>query len=130
MLDFHGLRERVSFASGGDAYLARRTSVLRGTFVLERSGSVVAEAVKPSVLRRALELRHGSERYRLEPEAALRRDFRLVRGGIPVGLVWPTSTFRRGGAARLPATLPRPVRLFVVTLVLILWNRDAAAAAS
>lgn len=91
---------------------------------------MIAEAVKPSMPRRAFELRHGTERYRLEPEAALRRDFRLVRGGLPVGLIRPTSTFRRGGAARLPAPVPRPVQLFVVMLVLILWNRDAAAAAS
>jgi hypothetical protein len=130
-IDRDWFRERAAFTLEGVPYEVRRTSVLRGTFALERGGRLLAEATKTSIFRRSFDVRIGREPpYRLKAAAPLRREFRLVRGGVTVGQVKPDALFRRAATARFPATLPLPVQLFLTFLVLVLWKRDSDAGAA
>lgn len=129
LIDGHWLRERASFTLGDETFEVRRTSVMRGTFVLERSGEPLAEATKGSALRRAFDVRVGAERYELRAVSIFRREFRLFRGGIPVGVIRPVSAFRREAIAQLPDRMPLPVQLFLLFLVRVLWKRASDAAA-
>lgn len=130
LIDKEWFRERATFALEGVTYEVRRTSILRGTFALERGGRLLAEATKTSIFRRAFDVRVGADRYRLQSRSAFRREFRLLRGGVPVGVFRPVSLFRREATARFPASLPLQVDLFLVFLVLVLWKRETDAAAS
>lgn len=129
-LDRSWIRERASFTLDGEQYEARRTSLVRGTFVLERAGRVEAEAVKPSLFRRAFDIRVGAVPYRLETVSAFRREFRVLRVGVQAGRVRPASLFRRTLVAELQATIPLPVQLFLTFLVLVLWKRQQEAGAA
>ena len=130
VIDRHSFRERASFLVGGREHTVRRTSVLHGTFVLEESGRVLAEATKPSSFRRLFELAAGPNRYTLRAVSAMRREFELVSGGTPVGRIKPVSAFGRKATAEFTSDIPRELQLFVVFLVLVLWKRAQDAAAS
>jgi hypothetical protein len=129
-IDRHWFRERASFSLDGESYGVRRTSVVRGTFVLEHAGSVLAEAIKPSSFRRSFDISVGADRYSLTAASAFRREFRLFRGGAPVGTINPVSVLGRSATAAFGDGIPRAVQLFVVFLVLVLWKRAADAASS
>jgi len=47
-----------------------------------------------------------------------------------LGVIAPVSVLRRSAMAQLPAEKPLPVRLFIAFLVVVLWKRQADAAAS
>jgi hypothetical protein len=127
-LDRSWVRERLEFTLDGESFAVRRTSVVRGTFVLEREGEVLAEAGKKSVFRRAFDLAVGPERWVLEAVSPLRREFRLLRGGLELGSVRPVSILRRRAMIDLPEAVPIPLQVFVSCLVLVLWKRSADAA--
>jgi hypothetical protein len=129
-IDRHLFRERATFTLGGTTYDIRRTSMWRGEFVLERDGAVIAEATKPSLVRRRFEVVAGGERYGLHAVSTFGRAFHVLRGGVPVGRVVPVSMFRRTATAEMPATISTEVQLFMTFLVLAVWKRMADAAAA
>ena len=130
LLDQHWMRERASFTLDGSKYQIRRTSFLRSTFDFTKDGQVIATASKPKRLRRELEVRAGHERWTLRAVSAFRREFELVRGGLRIGGVEPESAFRRAGTADFPDLIPLPLQIFLACLVLLLWKREADAAAA
>lgn len=130
VLDRHWLREMAAFDVEGQRWQVRRTSVMRGTFALELDGRVVAEAQKTSSFRRAFAVTVGPERFELRAVSIFRREFQLFRGGIAIGSIRPTSPFRRHAIAQLPSSLPLPLRLFLVFLVLVIWKRQSDSAAT
>ena len=103
-----------------------RESWLCGPFVLERDGSVLARAEKPSAFFRTYLIRHGDRDYTLEPRSAFRRAFVLHDGSRQIGSIEPTSASMRGAIADLPDTWPLPVRAFVIWLAMIQWRRDSS----
>jgi hypothetical protein len=130
-IDRDWFRERATFAVDGAAYDVRRTSVVQGTFTLERGGVEIARAQKTSAFRRAFEIETADhERYELRAASTFRREFQLTRGGVPVGSISPVSMFGRTATAHLPETVPRPVQLFMLFLVLVLWKRRSDASKS
>lgn len=129
LIDHRWLREGASFSIGGRDFDVRRTSVVRGTFVLERAGVVLAEAAKPSAFRRTFEIRAGADQYRLVASTVFGRAFELWHSGAAIGRIWPKSLWGRAATADLPDTLSRETQLFIVFLVLALWKRAAAATA-
>lgn len=130
LIDRHSFRESASYSLGDQIYDVRRTSVVQGTFVLERSGEVIAAARKASSFRRTFEITTATDEYRLKAATAFGRTFELWHGSDVVGTVRPTSMLGRRTTADLPATLPPEFQLFIVFLVLVLWKRAATAAAA
>lgn len=127
-LDRAWVRERGGFELDGDSYEIRRTSTLKGSFVLQRATTIVARAEKASLVRRAFDVQVGAVPYRLEAVSAFRREFRVLRAGVPWGTIRPVSAFRRTAVADLPDTASLPVRLFFIFLTLVLWKRQQDAA--
>ena len=116
-------REKGRLTIDGATYRVYREAPLSGAFVLEGAGGVLAQAVKPSVFRRAFVIRHAGRDYTLRPKSLFRRAFVLLDGQREVGSVAPVSAFTRKAAADLPHNLPLPVRAFIVWLTLISWRR-------
>lgn len=120
------LRERATFAVKDVAFAFYREG-MRGDFVLEFEGSALARAQKPSVFTRRFMLEFEGRSYTLAAASAWKRAFVLREGDAEVGRVRPLSAFHNKTEIDLPDALPLPVQAFVFWLVLILWERAAAA---
>jgi hypothetical protein len=67
--------------------------------------------------------------YHFQRASIWRSDQELVFDGRPVGSIRRPSVWRNEAVAELPG-LPLPVQLFVLVVVLTMWNAQAAAAAA
>ena len=121
-------RERGAVIAAGIEHKVFRQGFL-GPFVLERAGAVVASAEKPSAFRKTLRIEHSGHHYTLEPRSYWGREVVLSEGDREIGSIAPNNWFGRGARVSLPEDLSVALRLFVVWLTLLLWKRDADAAA-
>ena len=117
-------RDKGALTIGQTTYSLYREGPMSGAFVLEREGTVLAQAEKPSLFRREFVIRHRDREYTLRRESLFRRAFVLLDGSQQIGSVAPESAFTRKAAASLPHDLPLPVRMFIVWLTMISWRRE------
>jgi hypothetical protein len=117
-------REKGALTIEGARYEVYRDGLLNGRFVLERNGTVIARAEKPSAFFRKYLVRFGDREYTLDARSAFRRAFVLLDGTRQIGSIEPTSAFTRSAMADLPDSWPLPVRAFVIWLTMIQWRRD------
>ena len=122
-------RERGAVSVEGVEHRVSRHGVLRGAFVLEGGGSVLARAEKPSAFRREFQIEHDGKQYTLKARSIWRRERVLYDGDQEIGAVVPEGLFNRRARVELPDDLPLVLRLFVVWLTMLLWKRDSDAAA-
>jgi hypothetical protein len=122
-------RERGAVSVQGVEHRVSRHGVLRGAFVLERGGSVLARAEKPSAFRREFQIEHDGKQYTLKARSIWRRERVLYDGDKEIGAVVPEGLFNRRARVELPDDLPLVLRLFVVWLTMLLWKRDSDVAA-
>ena len=130
VIDRAWLRERGTFVVDGLQYEVRRTALTRSTFALEQGGVLIAEATKPSAFLRSFEMTAGREYYTLKAASPFRREFQLYRDTTLLGSIRPNSVLGRSATVSLSESVPLPLRLFTVFLVLILWKRASDAAAA
>ena len=123
-------REKGTLTIEGKDYRVYREGVMRGEFVLESDGKVLARAEKPSAFRRSFVVTHAGREYTLQAQSALRRPFVLLQGSQEVGWITPQGIFSRKTQVDLPEVLPLPVRVFLLWLTIVLWKRDADSAAA
>ena len=116
--------EKGTLTIDGLRYEVYRESWLTGRFVLERNGSAIARAEKPSAFFRKYLVRYGDREYTLAAKSAFRRAFVLWDGARQIGSIQPTSALTREAMADLPESWPLPVRAFVIWLTMIQWRRD------
>lgn len=121
--------ERGRFELDSVAYMARRDSVIRGSFVLEKDGHVLARAERTGLLLRSFWVMAGDRRLSLKPVGPLARRFVLLHGDRIVGSVRPKGFFTRAITSDLPEEILLPVRVLIVFLVLVQRRRRARAAA-
>jgi hypothetical protein len=121
-------REKGTLTVAGQRYALYRKRPMSGLFILESDSGVLATAEKPSVWSSRLLIEHAGSRYELKRRSMFSRTFDLHAGPGSVGSISARNAFTRGMNIDLPESLPLPVRLFIVWLVAILWNREAAAA--
>jgi hypothetical protein len=118
---------------GGTRYEVRRKGWAGKEFILEtEDGRVVAMIEKPSVWRNRFVLEHGGNQYELkwQQQSFWGGAFVLFREGVgPVGSV-RSEDFTREWIGELPEELPLEVRVFIVSLRIILWKRAASASAA
>jgi hypothetical protein len=123
------LREAGQLSVGEESYRVYREGIMSGAFVLEKDGTKLARAEKPSALYRSFNVYCGDKVYILEAESAFRRKFVLNSGGERVGSIYPEGTLTRKCIVDLPEGIPLAVRTFIVWLVIILWKRESDSAA-
>jgi hypothetical protein len=122
-------REKGTLTVAGRRYEVYRKRPMSGLFILQSDGGTVATAEKPSVWSQRLLIEHAASQYELKRRSMFSRTFDLHAGAGVVGSISARNIFSRGMNIDLPESLPLPVRVFIVWLVAILWNREAAAAA-
>jgi hypothetical protein len=128
-LDVSGWRERAEFELDGVPYRLYRESAL-GDFVLERAGAVIARATKPSAFRSTFQLQVSGHDLTLRKTSAWRRDFGVFDGEEMVGRIAPVKWYGRRAYVELPGDWNLALQLFLFWLVLLMWRRQNAAAAS
>lgn len=125
------LSERATFTVKDVVFEFYREGLM-GDFVLEFEGTALARADKPSALTRRFVVRVEDQRYVLEAESTFKRAFLFRNEGeeAVLGRIEPKGALTRKATIDLPKELPLPVQAFCFWLVLVLWNRAAAAASS
>jgi hypothetical protein len=122
-----GFREGCFFKLDGDRYELKRQHWSGGAFLLECNGSVLLRAHKPSAFKRSFELKNGRERFTVAAESMWSRAYVLRQGSRVVGRIERPSWWSRRAEADLPEDLPLVFRVFVVSLVLLMWRREHSA---
>ena len=128
-IDLSSWREKGNLTVANTPYSVYREGLFSGAFVLESKGSVVARARKPSAWTRRLLIESGGSRFELKPGSSFTRRFKLLKDGKTVGTLSPASFLNRRINVELPEDIPLQIRAFIVWLTVLLWRRDAAAAA-
>jgi hypothetical protein len=121
-------REKAQLEIEQGTYLLYREGYFSGAFLLERDGTAVARALKPSAIYNTFEVEEPDSRHLvLRKLSVLNRRFGLFDGETQIGTIYPVHAFTRRTQIDLPADLPLPVRVFLFWLVFIIWNREQAA---
>jgi len=128
-LDVSGWRERAEFVLDGVSYRLYRDGMF-GPFVMERDGTVIAHARKPSVFRDRFEIELPDRRCQLRKISLSGRRFGVFERDRAVGEMAQTGWFSRRIRLSLPADWPEAVQVYLFWLALIIWNRDASAVAA
>ena len=125
--------EPSSWRPGGSIDLAgQRYQVRSGTWqtrftMTDGTGAVIAEAER--VGRKRWTVRAGPQTYQFQRASWWRAEQVLMVYGRQVGWVRRPSMWRRDAVADLPG-LPLPVQVFVLIVVLAMWQAQEHAAAS
>jgi hypothetical protein len=115
-----------SFELEGQRYTVR-ANMWGSTYGMERDdGTGVATA--RHVGRKRWTVEAGGQTYDFQRASLWRADQELRSGGERVGSVRRTSMWRSDAVADLPG-LPLPVQIFVLAVVLTVWNESNNAAA-
>lgn len=124
-------RDAGSITVGAETFAVARERRFSGEYLLTAGGTTIARAHKPTFFGRHVEIRHDGDRYELRRRSWFSREYVLQRGDHVLGTIArpAAAAFRRRAQADLPASLPLPVQLFVVWLVLLVWRQAARAAA-
>jgi len=91
----------------------------------DEAGMTVAAAGR--VGRKRWTVEASGRTYRFQRASRWRSEELLVADGRPMGSVRRVSTWRGNAVADLP-DLPLPLQVFVIVVVLTMWNAQAAAA--
>jgi hypothetical protein len=127
-LDLSSWRDRGRFVLGGAEYRVRREG-LRGSFVLEHDGSVRARARKTNLLGREFEIEFEGDHYTLKKRSLWSHVVVLRQGAEELGTIRHTAWYKRDARVEMAERLPIVLQAFALWLSLLLWKRDAAAAA-
>ena len=127
VLDVSAWRERARFELGGHTWQLYRESLFSGRFVLQRGADVVARATKPSALRSRFEVEFGQVTFTLRKVSPFSRRFGVFAGEQQIGGIAPASFLSRKVIIDLPNDWPAAVHVYVLWLVLLIWNRQKAA---
>jgi hypothetical protein len=118
------LREKAQLQLKDGTYLLYREGHFSGDFVLERDGTVIARASKPSALYNTFEVELPDRRLVLRKLSAWSRPFGLFDGEKQIGSIYPLGVFTYRTNIDLPADWPLPMRAFLFWLVCIIWKRQ------
>ena len=124
-IDVAWWREQGLLTVLGVPYKVYREGLMRGAFILETAGSVVARAEKPDALFRRVLIEYQGRQFILRAKSVFGREFTLFDGQRDIGWIAPEGIFTRRAEARLPEELPLPVKVFILGLVIILWKRES-----
>lgn len=115
-------RESCEFTVGGVAYRASRDG--RKRFLLTGPNGPVADASRET--RREWSIKAAEGNLKLKPRWRRWE----VRRGAAVGAIRPVGVFARYFTADLPAGVSLPVQVFVLFVVLMIFERQRAAGAA
>lgn len=127
---FAWFHEESEMLIEGVAYKACREEVVRGAFIFERDGMMLARCEKPCTWTRLLLIEYNAIHYTLKPASMWGHGFAVLLDEREIGTIKPKSIGSRKALVDLSAELPLALKIFMLWLVLIFWKRDEAVAAT
>ena len=125
--------EGSTWRTGGTFELEGQRFEVRGNLWGSTYGMATADgqrvATADRVGRKRWTVDAAGRTYHFRRPSVWRHDQELLLGDQPVGSIKRTSIWRSDAVADLPG-LPLPVQLFVLAVVLSMWERQDAAATS
>lgn len=121
-----GRREGSEFALPDAGYRIERDG--RKHFTLLSPAGLVATADQQT--GRAWAIQAASGNLMLVKPSMWRSGWQVQRGGVPQGDIRHDGSFRRTYTADVPSDVPLPVAVFTLYVVLVIFERQAAAAAA
>ncbi len=118
--------KKMNLKSQGVAYEfeARETNFSGGSYVIESNNSILAVAERPGIFGKTFSFVLGERQYQLGPEPGWMPRFILLEGEQQVGRIYS----EKGQIiAELPTDLSLPVRVFMLWLIMLLWNQGFTA---
>lgn len=127
-LTMKAMREAGTLTIGERTYTMTREKLFSGDFTLKDDlETVIVRASKPSAMKALFNLTYGDLRFELSRVSVWKSGFALWWNGEKVGSIERRRWFARDAELTLPESMPLEVRAFIFWLVVIQWNRDAAA---
>ena len=126
-LDIATFKEAADLIIEDVNYRFEREKMMKGAFLLKMGDEVFIKAEKPSAFRNQFELTIHGDAYLLKRVSVWKREYVLEKDGEIIGNIRPTGALSRKSEIDLPEDWPVVVQIFIFWLVLIIWNREAAA---
>jgi hypothetical protein len=115
--------EGCEFTIAGHRFSIRRTSLWKDGFQLLAGPSSVCD-VKRGFWSRRFELEAVEEKWFLQPAGWFTRTYQLVSGNRVVGSIRHTGLFTRSRVGEFAESVPPPVQMFAIFLVLVVSRRQ------
>src|SRR5216683_3223613 len=124
-IDLHGPGGVGQVSIGPKRYQVAREATFDGDFLLQCDHVIVARAEQPETFVRSLTIQDQNKHYIFEASSVFQRKFVLREGTHILGSVYPERGFTRKIIIDLPPQMALPVRVFLVSLVLLLGKEGA-----
>jgi hypothetical protein len=115
--------EGCEFAIAGHSFAIRKTSLWKDGFQLLAGQSSVCE-VRRGFWSRRFELEAVEEKWFLQPAGWFTRTYQLLSGDRGVGTIRHTGLFTRSRVGEFADSVPPPVQVFAIFLVLVVSQRQ------
>jgi heat shock protein HtpX len=100
---------------------------LRREYSLRANGELKGQAQKSGLLSATHAVQFQGQTYTLEKESIFLRQFTLRKDGQSLGAIYPGLPVTMTAVADLPATMPAPLKIFLIFLVLLWWLGERRA---
>jgi Zn-dependent protease with chaperone function len=99
---------------------------LTRAYYLEANGELKGQAHKRGLLSATHAITFEGQTYALEKESLFLRQFTLRQEGQSLGAIYPELPVKMTAVAELPAALPVPLKIFLLSLALLWWSGHRA----
>lgn len=114
--------ESAKVLIGKSTFTVKRKGLLGVFQLLDTQKQPVCSAKKH--LNRSFSVTINGSPMRLGADGLVSRSFSLMENGSVIGTIVQKGWFRKRAVADLPLSIPVPVQVFLVTLVLFMWKRS------
>ncbi len=104
-----------------------RRGMMKDVFKLKSGGSVLAEVRQDKPLRHDLSFDYGEQSYKIRRTGWLRKVLMVESNGQVIGNVTPRGHLVSTAIEELPSEWPVPIKVFLMWIALVLWDREDAA---
>ena len=95
-------------------------------YSLRANGELKGRASKQGIISATHVITLGGQTYTLEKESLFLRQFTLRQEGQSLGAIYPELPVKMTAVAELPAALPVPLKIFLISLALLWWSGHRA----
>lgn len=124
-LQFSRWRENGSIISGGRRYAIQKDGIFSNRFLLEFDGRSCCQAKMKASWTRTVSMDYEGVLYSLK-WTALSRRVQVLRDGLELGVVYRRGFWGRQARVEFIDEIPIVANVFLLWLVCLGWNRDAA----
>lgn len=127
---FDTMSEQGDIILGSQALRVRKHGIASGRWTLEADGEVLAEAVKPSAMSRAIEIHTLGSTFTLRPRSIISNAFEVHHKGNHCGSIHTVHALTRRAVIKCDDSLDTLTQLFAFWMVALMWRRNENAAAA